>query len=186
MGSTGTSRSTRTFAPTYYARTQTKNLSGDEDSYLGAIDYAADKYGFSYEHLKVGENFNPEVGFQSRSDFRRNFASVRVSPRTANHPWIRQYTTEVSLDYITDTRGGLETRDATADFRVQMHNSDFFSVRYSRKYEFLDEPFKIATDVTLPVGGYSFQDTFFNYRFGPQRQVNGFVFGSVGSFCVFR
>ena len=63
-----------------------------------------------------------------------------------------------------------------------MHNSDFFSVRYSRKYEFLDEPFKIATDVTLPVGGYSFQDTFFNYRFGPQRQVNGFVFGSVGSF----
>ena len=167
---------------TYYARTEAPDLSGGNDSYFGTIDYAADEWGFAYEHLTVGEHFEPEVGFQARDDFRRNFASARYSPRTTNHSWIRQVSNTISLDYITDTRGRLETREASAEFQIQMHNSDFVSVNHGRQYEYLDAPFEISDGVTLPVGGYGFQDTRVNYRFGPQRRFSGFANVSVGSF----
>lgn len=55
----------------YWARTETPGVSTDDDSYQGLADYAGDRYGAHLEYLKVGNNFNPEVGFVSRVNFRR-------------------------------------------------------------------------------------------------------------------
>ena len=166
----------------YYARTRTPDLVGNEASFLGSVDYAADRYGFAYEHLVVEENFKPEVGFQSRTDFRRNFGSFRFSPRTENNALIRKYSTEVSLDYITDTDGHLESREAQLEFGLEMHNGDRFDVQYNRQFEFLDAEFDITDDILLPIGGYSFQDTRVNYFMGPQRRLGGRVSVSRGGF----
>ena len=38
------------------------------------------------EFLKVGDNFNPEVGFLRRDDFKRSFASGALQPAPAQHP----------------------------------------------------------------------------------------------------
>ena len=35
------------------------------------------------------------------------------------------------------------------------------------------QPFAIASDVTIPVGGYSFEDAFLSYTMGQQRRVSG-------------
>ena len=40
----------------------------------------------------------------------------------------------------------------------------------------LIEPFQIATDVAIPVGGYDFEDVFLSYYMGQQRQVSGTAF----------
>ena len=42
-----------------------------------------------------------------------------------------------------------------------------------RTYEFLEQPFPIAPGVTIPVGGYSFQDVRTSYSFGSQRRLAG-------------
>ena len=65
----------------YYARTETTNLTGDNESYQGKFDWVPDRYGIQAEFLKVGKAFNPEVGFLRRTDFTRSFASARFSPR---------------------------------------------------------------------------------------------------------
>src|SRR5262249_44050162 len=65
----------------FYARTETSDLKGDNDSYQGHFEYAGDRYGAVLEYLKVGDNFNPEVGFVRRDDFKRSFASAKFSPR---------------------------------------------------------------------------------------------------------
>jgi hypothetical protein len=53
----------------YYARTETPSLLGDNESYQLAGQYNGDKYGVSATRLKVGADFNPEIGFMRRSDF---------------------------------------------------------------------------------------------------------------------
>ena len=84
----------------YYARTQTPGLVGDDTSYQGKFSYTGDRYGFELDHLLVGDNFNPEVGFLRRDDFRRTFTLARFSPRPASIRAVRQFTWEASLDYI--------------------------------------------------------------------------------------
>ncbi len=111
----------------YYAQTRTPDLDGQEASYLGSVDYAADRYGFAYEHLTVGENFNPEVGFRRRSDFRRNFASVRFSPRPKNNKLIRKVSTDAS--FRLRHGHGRAPRDARRATRFRPRDEQRRSVR---------------------------------------------------------
>ena len=68
---------------TYYALSRTPGRSGDDSSYRTNVENRGDRYGFEYEHLRVGSNFNPEIGFLRRRDFRLNRGQLRFSPRPA-------------------------------------------------------------------------------------------------------
>lgn len=166
----------------YYARTETPGLQGKNDSYQAAFSYEGDLYGLQVEHLLVGEHFNPEVGFVRRDDFRRSFAYAQFSPRPRDIAAIRQFTWGASLDYIENGAGQLESRIARASFRTDLENSDSLNVDVQRDYEFLSEPFQIATNVAIPVGGYEFQDYMVSYRMGPQRRLAGSVSFQRGAF----
>ena len=157
----------------YYARTQTPGLDGDDASYQAAFNYDGDLYGFQLDHLLVGDHFNPEVGFLRRDDFRRTFTSAQYSPRPASIRAVRQFTVRASLDYIENGAGQVETRIAQARFNTEFENSDRFSLDVQRNYELLVEPFRIASDVTIPVGGYDFADVFASYSMGAQRRFSG-------------
>jgi hypothetical protein len=167
---------------TYWAQTRTSGLGPDDDSYRGQLDYNGDRYGVQLERLVVGTDFNPEVGFLRRDDFERSFASFRFSPRPQSIALIRKLTWEGSVDYITDRAGMLETREAQGRFGIEFETSDQFNVTYNRSYEFLEQPFRIAPGVTIPVGGYDFQDVQTAFTFGQQRRLSGRVSVQYGSF----
>ena len=157
----------------YYARTRTPGLEGDDASYQAAFSYEGDLYGLQVDHLLVGDNFNPEVGFLRRDDFRRTFVQAQFSPRPRGIVAVRQFTWGGSLDYILNGAGQIETRIAQARFQTAFENSDRFSVDVQQNYEFLARPFQIAPDLTIPVGAYDFQDYLVSYRMGSQRKLAG-------------
>ena len=167
---------------TYVARTETPGRGGDDMSYRGQFDYNGDRYGLQFERLVVDEDFNPEVGFLRRTDFQRSFASGRFSPRPDAMPAIRKLKFEGSFDYITNGAGRVDTRIASGAFGTELENSDQFLVETSHNYEFLADPFDIATGVTIPVAGYTFTDTRVSYGFGSQRAISGNVSAAHGSF----
>ena len=72
---------------TYFAGTQTPELSGDDRSYRGQLEYNADRYGLVLEQMLVGKNFNPETGYVRRKDIRRTVAEGRFSPRPQSSTW---------------------------------------------------------------------------------------------------
>ena len=151
---------------TYWAKTRTSALQ-DDISYRARLDYNGDRtYGVQAEHLVVGTDFNPEVGFLRRDDFERSGGSFRFSPRPRSIAAIRKLSWEGRFDYVTDRAGVVETRQAEGRFGMEFENSDRFNLTYTRSYEFLDEPFQIAPDATIPVGGYSFQDVRASYQLG--------------------
>jgi hypothetical protein len=166
----------------YWARTESPDLSGDDDSYQGKLDYAADRYGARLEYMKIGDNFNPEVGFVRRDDVRRSFAQLRFSPRPENSRYIRKYIYQGTLDYIENGAGVLETRQQSLRFEAELHNSDRLIVESNRNYEYLTAPFRIAPGVIIPVGGYGFTDMNVGYNFGQQRPLSGNVSLAFGEF----
>ena len=167
---------------TYWAQTETPESGGDEHSYRAQLDYNGDRYGVQAERLVVGHDFNPEVGFLRRDDFERSLGALRFSPRLHSVASVRQLFWEGRFDYITSRAGVLETREAQGRFAIRFENSDEFDVTYTRTYEFLDEPFQIAPAVTIPVGGYSFQDVRTSFTLGTQRKLAGTVAAQHGSF----
>ena len=166
----------------YYAQTETPGLAESNASYRSKFDYTGDLYGFNAEHLTVGKNFNPEIGFLRRDNFRRNFAQFRFSPRPRSIPWLRRMIYQGSFDYITDMPGTLETRESKLRLEMELENSDRWYLQYTDSFEGLPEEFKLTSDVILPVGGYSFSHLRTEYDFGAQRRVSGRLFYTRGTF----
>ena len=157
----------------YYARTRTPGLEGNDASYQAAFTYNGDLYGVQVDHLLVGENFNPEIGFLRRTDFRRTFLSAQYSPRPSSIKAVRQFTWGASLDYIVNGSGQLETRTAQLQFNTEFENSDRLNLDVQQNYELLIEPFNISSDAIIPIGAYGFRDAYVSYYLGPQRRVSG-------------
>ena len=166
----------------YYARTKTTGRSGDDSSYRAAFNYNADLYALQYEHLKVGVDFNPEIGFLRRDDFRRNYLGGRISRRPASIASIRKVSLSGNVDRIANGSGALESRRQSIDSRIKFAGGDQMNVEYNRDFEWLEEPFEIADDVVLPVGGYGFQNVRATYTLGPQRKITGGASVAYGSF----
>jgi len=167
---------------TYWAKTTTPGLREDDRSYRAQLDYDGDRYGVQAERLVVGDHFKPDVGFLLRDDFERSFGSFRFSPRPASSARIRKLTFAGQLDYITDRSGVLETRETEGQFGIEFQSSDQLTATYTQSHEFLERPFPIAAGVTIPVGGYDFQDVQASYALGQQRRLSGRLSVQHGSF----
>ena len=111
----------------YLAKTATPGRSTDDVSYRTNFNYSSDRYGFSLDRVTVDPNFNPEIGFLARQNFRRNYSSVRFSPRPAHNAVVRRYIYEGGYNYETDDKNRLESREAQADYRIEFQNSDVLS-----------------------------------------------------------
>jgi hypothetical protein len=166
----------------FYARTQTRGITSDNQSYQGRIAWEGDFQGFSVNHLLVEDDFNPEVGLVRRSGFRQTQVNVRASPRPAQVPFIRQLTVEGTADYLTNARQGyMETRDLSGRLGVEFESSDQFSASYTESYERLITNERI-TGAVIPAGRYSFTVMDASYTFGPQRFFSGTLSGRYGGF----
>ncbi|MGE3511350.1 MAG: DUF5916 domain-containing protein, partial [Vicinamibacterales bacterium] len=167
----------------YWAQTSSAGLDRSPWSYRGQFDYRGDRFGLELERLVVGEGFNPEVGFLRRQAFDRNYGSFRFSPRRAPTSVVRKLSWEAHLDHITGRRTQrLETQEALGQFGLEFRNSDQLTAVYTNSYEYLPQPFAIASSVTIPVGGYRFQDVRATYTMGLQRRLSGQVSALHGSF----
>ena len=167
---------------TYWARTQTSGLTGTDQSYRGQLDYNGDRYGVQIERLVIGREFNPEVGFLRRTDIKRSFGQFRFSPRPRSIKRIRRLFSMGSIAYIENGAGRLETRDADGEMAVEFQNGDRLFTHYSNTYEYLPQPFLIATGITLPVQGYNYASALVGLTLNRQRSVAGTLSVEQGTF----
>ncbi len=167
---------------TYWAKTETPGLSGDDSSYRVQMQYNHDRYGLTLHRLSVGDNFNPEMGFIFRKDFKKYFAQARFSPRPRNIDAVRKVSWQGQVDYFENPFGQVETRQTQGQFAVELQNSDIFSLVYNDFYDAIDQPFRIAQGVTIPIGSYNYGYFVTSYTLGQQRSVAGTVSLERGSF----
>ncbi|MBI4264386.1 MAG: carbohydrate binding family 9 domain-containing protein [Acidobacteria bacterium] len=167
---------------TYWARTQTPGLHGDDTSYRGQFNYNGDRYGLQGEHLVVGANVNPQVGFLRRTDFVKERVQARFSPRPRNSRVVRKYIYQASGEYWENHAGVRELREILGEFGIDFQSSDALDVSYNDTFERIPAPFRIARGVTIPAGGYDFRTLRGSFTLGQQRTASGTVFVEGGRF----
>ena len=167
----------------YYARTHIDGVDGDDESYQARVDFSPDLYGVQFERVKVGDAFNPEVGFLRRRNFERTYGELRYSPRPKRIKGVRQVTMTANVEYIEgSTSGQMESRQQSARINVERENSDQFSIEGGTNFEFLPGAFNVARGVNIAPGGYNFNDFTARYAFGQQRRASGTVSFQKGQF----
>jgi uncharacterized protein DUF5916/cellulose/xylan binding protein with CBM9 domain len=168
---------------TYWAATDTDGLSGRAtDSYRGQLDYSADRYTLQLERVKIGDNFNPEIGFLRRDDMVRDYARFKFSPRPGRPSMIRKYVYDASIEYIENGAGRLESRERAAEFALEFQSADRLTVNYTNSFEYLPRPLRIG-EVVLPAGGtYQFDTVRLGYSIGQQRKIAANLTAEYGTF----
>jgi hypothetical protein len=167
---------------TYLAGTETEGRSGDDLSYRGLFDYNGDRYGFTAERLVVEPNFLPEIGFLRRTDMRRNFVQTRFSPRPTRIPHVRKFTTQASINYLTNNQNRLDTREIVGLFQTELVNTDVAGIMYTDTFDRPVRPFDVTTGVRIPVGEYDFHTLQLSYTGGQQRKISGAIVYETGTY----
>ena len=169
-------------AQTYYARSRTTGLDGDDESYRGRFFYNADKYGLDVDHLKVGDAFNPEVGFLARRDFRRTYVLARFSPRPKIRG-VRKLTWDARLDDIEGaSHANLQTRTETGTFRIDFHSGDIITAEFERTEDRPERAFGLPGGVTVSPGVYAYNQGTLTYQLASQRRITGTFSANTGGF----
>jgi len=166
----------------YWARTATDGVTSGDRSYRSSLNFTGDRYGAQVEHLDVGERFNPEVGFVRRVNLRKEHLQFRFSPRPRSSKRIRKYSYQATMDVLRNRAGVMELRERDGDFWIDFQNADKFRVYFVNSAEFLPAPFKIASNVTLPVGSYNYNNIQVAYTIGQQHYFSGTMSLDYGTF----
>ena len=104
-------------------------------------------------------NFNPEVGFVRRADMRRQLRAASLQPAAASRAG-RSASSHGPARWRTSrtARAGSRRATRTANSPSSSRTATGSAVSYGDTYEFLPRRFAIAPGITLPVGGYDYDD----------------------------
>jgi hypothetical protein len=136
---------------------------GKRSAYGVEIGYPNDPWDAEVDYTEVQQNYDAAVGFTRRTGYRNINPRVTFGPRPRGHRWIRRFNFGGDLEWFLDPRNNrLLTReiDVTA-FQVDLHSQDSIQFHVVPTYERLEEDFRIAQGVTLPMGQ---EHSFTRYR----------------------
>jgi hypothetical protein len=168
----------------YWSTTRTTNSPTykSRQSYRGYVNWNADKTGLQFEHLYLGDGFDPEIGFVRRSAFRRTYGQARFSPRPKDWRGVRKMYYEASLDYFEDPNQRPDSRNALGAVRMELNSSDQLAFEFSNQFESIEAAFPVTPGLIVPIGAYEFRQGKFMMTSSPQRPVSGTLVLTHGGF----
>jgi hypothetical protein len=136
--------------------TSRDSLSGDRSAIGGKIDYPNDLWDVALTWKRIGESFDPSLGFVPRPGVWLASLGGRYGPRPQK--WgIRQMFLELRGSVATDLDFNWESWQVTASpLDFQFESGDGFEIGVTPQGERLTEPFEVEDGVVIPVGSYGF------------------------------
>ena len=139
----------------FVARTDTPGLSGQDHAFRVRSDYNTDTWSTQASYSQVAENFNPEVGFVSRTGYKQLalFALKRIRP---DDLWgLHELRPHVAYRGFWNFDGLWETGFLHVDNHWEWESGFEIHSGMNFLHEGVDTPFEIVAGVTVPAGNYN-------------------------------
>jgi len=167
----------------------TSYLAGSEGSEMGSSGTALrigaawrDRFWNSSAFVRrVGDGFEPGVGFVRRSAVVHRYATVGIHHQPGS-TWLEEVAPYAEVDYITDLAGRLETRRLSTGLDLSLRSGAGISATVNDRFERLAAPFGIASGVVLDPGDYRFMDAVLSLQTTSARSLTGSVQVGHGEF----
>ncbi|MCK5821580.1 MAG: carbohydrate binding family 9 domain-containing protein [Bacteroidales bacterium] len=148
-------------------------LEGDRTGLGFKIDYPNDLLDMSLTYYRLGESFDPSLGFVPRKGISYYRLGADYMPRPEK--WnIRKFIFESSFSLYTDLDNQWESyRIFTAPIHFALESGDRFEFNVIPAGEFLKVPFDIADGVTIPEGSYHYNRYRLEWEAASKRKISG-------------
>ncbi|MBT4520409.1 MAG: carbohydrate binding family 9 domain-containing protein [Halieaceae bacterium] len=138
----------------YLAKTDTKHLNGKDHAFKLKAEYNSQKWFNSIGYSEVGEDFNPEVGFLSRSGYRKAEFLIFHRYRPKNWWGLQELRPHVSYKGYWDFDGTHESGFLHIDNHWEFKTGLEFHTGVNFTHERVDEPFDIIDGHAVQPGEY--------------------------------
>ncbi|MFQ5982245.1 MAG: DUF5916 domain-containing protein [Woeseiaceae bacterium] len=167
------------------ARTETPGFSGKDDAFAIDAGYNSEKWVASLAYTEVGGDFNPEVGFLARSDYRKAEGLILRRIRPDDLWGLHELRPHVSYRGYWDFDGFHETGRLHVDNHFEWKSGWEIHTGVNFTLEGVKDPFEIADGATVQPGTYEHQEFQLVFRtnegaplsFGLRAQIGGFFGG---------
>jgi hypothetical protein len=137
------------------AKTDTPGLDGGDHAYSLSADYESAQWSNGVEYTEVEENFNPEVGFLARKDYRKISAYSLMRIRPDDFWGLMEIRPHVSYRGYWDFDGFQETGFLHLDSHWEWQSGYEVHTGYNVFHDGIKEPFEIISDVLIQPGSYA-------------------------------
>ncbi|MDA1029399.1 MAG: DUF5916 domain-containing protein [Bacteroidetes bacterium] len=142
----------------FFATSDTPGRNGNANAGQISATYAEEKFTLSAAYSEVGEDFNPEVGFLRRSDYRKVFASIFVPIRVKEALSLQELRPHINYRNYWRRDGFLETGFIHVDNHWEFKSGYEIHTGYNFTHEGVRSPFEMARGVIVPAGSYPEQE----------------------------
>ncbi len=159
-----------------------EDLMGDRSAFGFKLDYPNDKWDLSLTYSRIGEEFDPSLGFVPRRGVHVSRLGAVYAPRP-DWPFVRQMFNELFATYIKGIDAEWQSYSVfMAPVNWRLESGDRIEMNVRPIGENITEPFEIADGVTIPVDKYHFMRYRLEAQFAAKRRLNGQASWWFGSF----
>ncbi|HEY3042703.1 MAG TPA: DUF5916 domain-containing protein [Vicinamibacterales bacterium] len=142
----------------YLLRSETPGKPGLNQARRLNTAWRTNEISTSVEYQAVQPNFIPDVGFVRRTNMSQYSGDFSWLPQMDRSDTIRNLIFSTSVDYFRSaTTGDIETRTREARVGAQFENNGNANFIVSQTFDRLVVPFAIRSNLSIPVGDYSYQ-----------------------------
>ena len=154
----------------FAARTWTDGHGGDSGAWRVSGDYSGDRVGLSAQHLVIGSEADPQVGFVTRTDIRRTDALARYTLRPAALG-LRRIDLFAEGQYIARTSGEKQDAGGGPTLNLEWNSGDSAAAFYFQGSSRIDEAFLLSDRIPVPAGDYDVRHWSFTASSARRRPV---------------
>ncbi len=153
--------------------TDRADLDGDKTAFGAKIDYPNDTWDMAITYKRIGDAFDPSLGFVPRKAVQLWGGGINFRYRPS-WSWMRMMFYELQPTVAFDLDGQWESyRIFTAPVNWRFESGDRFEFNIAPEGERLAAPFEIADGVIIPAGSYNWVRYRFELSVANKRKVSG-------------
>ncbi len=120
---------------------------------------------YDFTAVRVGELFNPGVGFNTRTGVSSGFVKIGYGQLAPDWSRFRRISPSVkSGNFFRNDDGKLDSRDIGGELDVDFKSGGNITLEVENTYEDLPDSLLFADDASVPPGTYSFTNSKLSYR----------------------
>ena len=143
----------------FLTKTWTPGFEGDDTAVSGDLVFQKKKLRVRQYYADIGENFNPEMGFITRTGIRKSQTDVALF-LTPQKYHVHKLFVVGDLNYITGQDGEIQSRVAKYELNFISRSKAGVAFLWFDNLEVLDRPLQVHKGVVIPPGRYRFKNLF--------------------------
>lgn len=138
----------------FVARTETPLRNGPERALNARGEYQRRAGRFYLEYVEVGDDFNPEIGFLQRKNYRNVEMGAYANVRPESMPWLREWRPHMTYESFWDFSGFQESDRYHMSAPLDFASGASISPSVNVTLEGLKQRFEIGPGINVQPGSY--------------------------------